>query len=214
MNNYLAFNGTTVFRGNASNIGFAYTGVSSPMPSLSPLNYALFNYGTNTISYPRINYEVGNFGANSYLMRFKKGSFDSGNISLTNSSQLKGLLGNIGTQLKISGVLELFGDTVEEEASKKNKKSVEEIINLILNYGSKAISIAISLGLIKNKNQSYTDNDGWGDATDGTDSGLPDGLEKKEVSGGNTGGTIFGFKTENVLLVAGGVLVAFAIFKK
>ncbi|RYE28474.1 MAG: hypothetical protein EOP48_33435 [Sphingobacteriales bacterium] len=87
------------------------------MPSLSPANYANFRYGSTNVSFPRVNYQVGSFGANSLMLQFRKGGFDSGSISITNPNQLNSLLNNIGTRLNITGVLELFGDAVKEEAN-------------------------------------------------------------------------------------------------
>lgn len=212
MYTYYAFNGNSLFRGGSSTVGFAYTGTPAMMPNLSPLNYANFKFGTNNISFPRINYQVSTYGANSNLLRFKKGGFDSGMFNITSSANVSAFAKNLGTKFNITGVMDIFEPVLQEEGKQKKGKSFEEIVNLILNYGSKAVSIAQGLGLIKNKNQS-TD-DGWGNI-DGLDTGVFTGEpmpQEKPIEAGS--GTVLGFKTENVLLGVGGVLLAIAVFKK
>lgn len=212
--NYYAFNGTSLYKGTGANIGYAFTGVPGGMPNLPGSQYAQFTFNNNVVAFPRVNYQLNDYSNGSNVLRFKKGGFDSGSINISNPTQVADLLGKVGTQLNLTGVLEIFGETLEEEGKKGKKKSFEEIVNLVLNYGTKALSIAIGLGLLKKKDTDTGLDDGWGNV-DGTglDEIPADGLpQQKPVESGS--GTILGFKTENVLLTAGGLLMAFAIFKK
>lgn len=215
--NYLAFNGNSFFRGNANNIGYAFTGMPTQMPSLSPANYAVFKFGGNTLSYPRVNYQVGSFGADSSLMRFRKGSYDSGIVSIANSSNMKSLLSGIGSRFNLTGVIDMFEPTVEKEAKSGKKRSVEEIINLILNYGAKAVEIAKGLGMIKSNTNNITgagnlEDDGWGNVETGE---YPTNeLPQERKMPAENGSTILGVKTENILIGTGVLIAGIALFKK
>ncbi|MER0442804.1 hypothetical protein [Emticicia sp. W12TSBA100-4] len=206
MYTYLAYSPTNnqVLRGPNYGSVYGYTGSLANSFFPNTAKYAAFKFNDLNISFPRTNYQVGTFfNINSNIFRFQspKG-FDSGRVNFSRGRDVEKFYSDLKGHLasnKITGIMEIFEEPLNESFEKKDRKSFQEIVNLIIEYGTKAVEIAKSLGIIKTDDTSF--DDGW------TPTGEEIGNENLEGTG-NSGeyspkvekkpvadeSTLFGFK--------------------
>lgn len=215
---YVGFNNNTFYQGStlAQSLGLnSYIALSDPNLRYITQNGRTFSFLGKNFAGQESAWRSENF------IRFKNpnlfGKYDyNDRVRISQPSSVETFWGRLLNQLPVDkrdDINEAFGDLLKDAGKKKDRKTFEEIVNLILNYGERALSIAQGFGLVKDPNSTNTDalNDGWTESdTVGTENGK---VLEKPLPADSSGGTFLGFKTQDLLLAAGVAVVGYTALK-
>ncbi len=224
MYTHFLYSNNTISRGN--NWGELSGYPTNTSFRLNQTAYASFQFNGLNLGFSRQNFNKGGIlGLNPNVMNFKKNDVFAGRVNITNNRQVNSFVGGLlrdfrngQNSIDIDGELIAIEAILKEQAKKGERKSFEEIVNLLLNYGERAITIAKNLGILKDSSTT-TDETGWTDIPEDPENPSPTSnnpsakpAQEKELDLDEK--KIFGIKQEYVLGGAGVALLTYLVTKK